>query len=249
MRFEGRCVLVTGSGGGMGRSHALLFAERGANVIVHDVRAAAAEETADTIRKKQGRVAVAVADIGDVAGFRAAIAKPQAELGPVDVIVNNAGYGGRTPHFEEIDEDEFERLFRTNVKGTFFATQAVVGGMKQRRSGRIVNIASTFGIGGGPGLSGYSGTKGAILALTKTWARELAPFNINVNAVAPGLVITDMTRDTFPPSVLPTRLLDIPLRRTGEPVEISYAVAWLASDEAAFCTGQVISPNGGEYIY
>ena len=199
MRFEGRCVLVTGSGGGMGRSHALLFAERGASVIVQDVRAQAAEETADMIRKNNGRVAVAIADISDVGGFRAAIAKPQAELGPVDILVNNAGYGGKTPRFDEIDEPEFDRLFAVNVKGTFFATQAVVAGMKERHFGRIVNIASTFGIGGGPGLSGYSGTKGAILALTKTWARELAPFKINVNAVAPGLVITDMTRDTFRP--------------------------------------------------
>ena len=247
--FEGRCVLVTGSGGGMGRSHAVLFAERDARVIVHDIKRAAAAETAELIRLAGGTSIAAVADIGDIKSFRSAIAAAEAEIGPIDILVNNAGVGGTKRRLDEVDEAEFDRMFAVNVKGCFFATQAVARGMRERKYGRIVNISSTFGIAGSSGQSHYGGAKAALLSFTKTWARELAPFNITVNAVAPGFVVTDMTRGAWPPERMPIRLAPIPLKRAGEPVEISYAVAWLASDEAAYVTGQVLSPNGGEYIY
>jgi 3-oxoacyl-[acyl-carrier protein] reductase len=212
------------------------------------VNAAAAEETAVAARRYGGNIAVVATDVSSVAAFKAALVKAEAVAGPVDILVNNAGVAGKGFAFEDIDEDDFDRLFAVHVKGGFFAAQAVVGGMKARSYGRIVNISSTFGIAGGRGMSHYGGAKAALLAFTKTWARELAAFRITVNAVAPGFVVTGMTRDTWPPDKRPERLKPIPLNRPGEPVEISYAVAWLASDEAAWVTGQVLSPNGGEYI-
>jgi len=233
----------------MGRSHAVLFAERGARVIVHDIKRAAADETADRIRSAGGIATTAIADISDIASFRSAIATAEAGIGPIDILINNAGIGGAKRGLDEIDEAEFDQMFAVNVKGCFFATQAVAQGMRQRKYGRIVSISSTFGIAGSSSQSHYGGAKAALLSFTKTWARELAPFNITVNAVAPGFVVTDMTRGAWPPERIPIRVAQIPLKRPGEPIEISYAVAWLASDEAAYVTGQIISPNGGEYIY
>jgi 3-oxoacyl-[acyl-carrier protein] reductase len=247
--FAGRCVLVTGAGAGMGRSHATLFAERGARVIVHDIDGAGADETANSIRASGGTAIAAVADISDPAAFRAAVGAAERDIGPIDILINNAGIGGTQRWLDEISEAEFDRLFAVNVKGCFFTTQFVARGMRERRFGRIVNISSTFGIAGSPSQSHYGGAKAALLSFTKTWARELAPHNITVNAVAPGFVVTNMTRGAWPPERIPQRVEPIPLKRAGEPVEISYAVAWLASDEAAYVTGQVLSPNGGEYIY
>jgi 3-oxoacyl-[acyl-carrier protein] reductase len=248
-QFSDRCALITGAGAGMGRSHATLFAERGARVIAHDVDQDAADQTVAAIRAAGGTAVSAIADISDPAAFRAAVGAAENAAGPIDILVNNAGIGGTQRFLDDISEGEFDRLFAVNVKGCFFATQFVARGMRDRRFGRIVNISSTFGIAGSPSQSHYGGAKAALLSFTKTWARELAPFNITVNAVAPGFVVTNMTRGAWPPERIPIRVEPIPLKRAGEPIEISYAVAWLASDEAAYVTGQVLSPNGGEYIY
>ena len=246
--LEGKRALVTGSGGGLGRSHAVLLAEQGADVIVHDVKAEGAEATAASVRAAGRRADVIDADVRDVATFMSAIAKSQSDVGPIDILVNNAGVGGRRGTIEEIDEAAFDEMFAVNVKGTFFAAQAVVPGMKERRSGRIINTSSIFAMGGAALSSHYSTTKSAISGFTKSWARELAPWRINVNAVAPGFVETDMTRSRYTRAQILEREKTMPLGRYCLPLDISYAVVWLASPETEMITGQVVSPNSGEVI-
>ncbi|MBM3488043.1 MAG: SDR family oxidoreductase [Alphaproteobacteria bacterium] len=246
---SGRIALVTGAGGDMGRAHALSFAAGGAGVIVNDVDRSALGETAARCRAAGAAVAEVVGDVADIAAFRAGVAAAENAVGPVDILVNNAGVSGRGLAFETIDEAAYDRMFAVHVKGSFFAAQYVASGMKVRRHGRIINISSTFGIAGGQRASHYGGAKGALLAFTKTWARELAPFGITVNAVAPGFILTNMTRGTYTPDRLPERTKGIIVGRAGEPDDVTRTVLWLAADEASFVTAQVISPNGGEYIY
>ncbi len=244
----GRTALITGSGSGMGRSHARLMAERGARVIVHDVDAAAANQTADMLREGGSMATVMVADIRDVAGFGAALGAAEAEAGAVDILVNNAGVGGQGLAIEDIDEVTFDRIFAVHVKGSFFATQAVVPGMKEQGYGKIVNISSNFAMGGAAFASHYAAAKSALSGLTKSWARELASYKICVNAVAPGILETPMTLGSIGKKRIDAMIEDIPLGRIAETIDISYAVVWLAGPETDFMTGQVISPNGGVTI-
>jgi 3-oxoacyl-[acyl-carrier protein] reductase len=246
--LEGRTALITGSGSGMGRSHARLLAERGANVIVHDVDASGANETAGMVREGGGTAAVMVVDIRDVSGFRDALGAAVAETGAVDILVNNAGVGGQGLAIEDIDEATFDRMFAVHVKGSFFATQAVVPGMKERGYGKIVNISSTFAMGGSEFASHYAAAKSALSGFTKSWARELASHKICVNAVAPGILETPMTLGSIGKERINSMISDIPLGRIAETIDISYAVAWLAGPETDFMTGQIVSPNGGVSI-
>ncbi len=245
--LEGRIALVTGAGGGMGRSHAHLLAGRGADVIVHDTIDGIAE-TAAAVRAEGRRAHELKLDIRDVAALKSGIAEAEASFGPVDILVNNAGVGGRRLELEDIDPETFDRMFEVHVRGTFFATQAVVPGMAARRYGRIVNISSIYAMGGSARASHYASAKAAISGLTKCWARELAPHRITVNAVAPGFVVTGMTRGSNSDEQIAEREKGMPLGRFTRPEDISYAVAWLASDEAEMVTGQVVSPNSGETI-
>ena len=246
--LEGRTALITGSGSGMGRSHARLLAERGANVIVHDVDASGANETAGMVREGGGTAAVMVVDIRDVSGFRDALGAAVAETGAVDILVNNAGVGGQGLAIEDINEATFDRMFAVHVKGSFFATQAVVPGMKGRGYGKIVNISSTFAMGGSEFASHYAAAKSALSGFTKSWARELASHKICVNAVAPGILETPMTLGSIGKERINSMISDIPLGRIAETIDISYAVAWLAGPETDFMTGQIVSPNGGVSI-
>ncbi|MDE0058530.1 MAG: SDR family NAD(P)-dependent oxidoreductase [Defluviicoccus sp.] len=239
--------MVTGAGGGMGRSHAVELARRGADVIVHDIIDGIAE-TAAEVRAEGCRAHELRLDIRDVAALKSGIAQAEAAFGPVDILVNNAGVSGRRLEFEDIDAETFDRMFEVHVRGTFFATQAVVPGMAARRYGRIVNISSIYAMGGSPWASHYASAKAAISGLTKCWARELAPRRITVNAVAPGFVVTGMTRGSNTEAQIAEREKGMPLGRLTRPEDISYAVAWLASDEAEMVTGQVVSPNSGETI-
>jgi len=249
MGVQGRRALVTGAGGDMGRCHALAFAKGGADVIVHDVRAENASETADGVRAAGARAHVIVHDIRDTKGFAAAIDEAEAALGPIDILVNNAGVSGRGLRFDAIDEETFDILFAVHVKGSFFTAQQLMPRMRERGWGRVINISSTYGIAGAGSASHYAGAKAALLGFTKTWARELAPHGVTVNAVAPGFILTEMTRGSRPPEKLPERIKPILTGRCGEPEDITRAVMFLADEEADFVTGQVISPNGGEYIY
>ena len=248
-RLDGKVALITGSGRGMGREHALLMAERGADIMVHDVRKEDADKTAADVRAKGRKALVSHADVADIAAMRAYVAEGEKAFGRIDILVNNAGIGAERTGIEGVDLAWFQRMMDIHVKGTFFTTQAVVPGMKARKSGKIINISSAWGMVGNPTDSHYCGAKAALLGVTKAWAKEFAPWNINVNAIAPGMVMTEMTRQNRSAAELKafTDKL-IPLGRLGEPVEFSYAVAFLASKESDFITGQVLSPNGGEFI-
>jgi 3-oxoacyl-[acyl-carrier protein] reductase len=246
--FKGKVAVITGAGAGMGRAHSVLFAERDATVVVQDIDGGSAEDTVALVKQAGGTAIPLVCDVADTKTLTALLKETAARLGRIDILVNNAGIGGE-PVIEDATEELFDRTFAVHVKGTFFATQAVVPVMKQQKRGKIINISSIWGLIGHHYSSPYCGAKAAILGLTKAWAKELAPWNIHVNAVAPGGVLTEMVLSQ--PDIqnrMAGKVARVPLRRYAEPRELSYAVAFLASSEADFITGQVISPNGGEVI-
>ncbi len=248
--LEGKTALVTGSGraGGMGRSHAVLMSERGADVIVHDINEDGANETAEMIRANGQKASVLIADVCNVPDFTAKIKEAEAEHGKIDILVNNAGVTGNKLAMEEIDEAIFDQMFGIQVRGAFFATQAVLPGMKARKHGSIIMISSIYAMGGSDFASHYAAAKAALSGFTKAWAREFASHKIRVNAVAPGFILTGMTQGSNTPEMIEERGAGMPLGRLTTPQDISYAVAWLVSEETEMITGQVISPNSGEVI-
>ncbi|MGP0088669.1 MAG: SDR family NAD(P)-dependent oxidoreductase [Xanthobacteraceae bacterium] len=246
--LEGYAAFITGGGTGLGLSHARVLGERGAKVAITDFKQENLDQAKGALARDGIEALCLKADNRVVAEVKAAVASAEAEFGKVDVLVNNAGISGMHAHIEEVDEAFFDSLFDTHVKGAFFAAQAVVPGMKKRRFGRIINTGSAFAMSGSPAMSHYTGAKGALTALTRAWARELASFGITVNTVSPGLVETPMTRGDLTPEHFQEIVSGMALGRSVRPEEISYAVAWLASRETDALTGQNISPNGGQAI-
>lgn len=246
--LKGKVALITGAGSGIGRSHAVLMAERGADLILNDVDAGGLEETVGRARAGGGRIEEIVHDVSEINGMKRHIQAAEAAMGKIDILVNNAGVSGQRLPLEEIDEDSYDRMIDINIKGSFFAAQAVVPGMKSRRYGKIINTSSMYALGGNNVASHYSAAKSALSGLTHSWARELAPWNIMVNAVAPGFALTGMTSAGRDEAGIVRRTEQIPLGRMSGEFDMAYTVAFLASDEADFITGQVISPNGGERI-
>lgn len=245
--LEGRVAWVTGSGRGMGSAHAKLMAERGADIIVHDVLEDEAKETAEAIQAMGRKVLLSAADIRDAAAMRDLVKEAEAKLGPVDILVNNAGIGEHA-EIEEITPEKYQRMFDIHVRGSFFCGQAVIPGMKERKYGRIVNISSIWGMNGHHTASHYCAAKTAVLGLTKAWAKELAPWNILVNAVCPGGVLTEMPIRVQGMEKIREKEKKVPIGRWAAPEEISYAVVYFAAPTGDFVTGQAISPNGGETI-
>lgn len=246
--LEGKTALITGSGGGMGRSHAVLMSERGADIIIHDIKEDGANETAEMVRANGQKASVLIADVRDVPDFTSKINQAEDEHGKIDILVNNAGVSGNKLSVEDIDEVVFDQMFGIQVRGSFFATKAVLPGMKARKSGSIVVISSIYAMGGSDFASHYAAAKAALSGFTKAWAREFAKDRIRVNAVAPGFILTGMTQGSNTPEMVKERGTKMPLGRLTTPQDISYAVAWLASEETEMITGQVISPNSGEVI-
>jgi 3-oxoacyl-[acyl-carrier protein] reductase len=243
-----KTALVTGAGRGIGKATVLVLAKRGIDVAVHDIDAAGAAETAALASKLGAAAESYAADVSDGAAMRAVVASVEARFGAIDVLVNNAGIASDRCPIEKVTEAMFQRSIGVHVGGTLWTTQAVVPGMKQRNYGRIVNISSIQGLVGWTEGATYNAAKGAILALSKGWAKELAPWNICVNVVAPGHTETEMTVRNDPAELRAAKAKTIPLGRYAQPQEMAEAIAFLASDEASFVTGQVLSPNGGFII-
>jgi 3-oxoacyl-[acyl-carrier protein] reductase len=244
--LRGKLALVTGSGRGMGRAHAVILAQHGADVVVHDIVPDRVAESAGIVRQHGNRVLEIVADVADPAAMEQAVKHIERDLGPISILVNNAGIGADRAVTEAIDEAMFDRMFDIHVKGTFFTTRAVLPGMKSLGSGAIVNISSIWGMVGHHFGSTYCAAKAAILGFTKSWAKELAPHHITVNAIAPGGVTSPMAIEKDGIDAVRERMAKVPLGRWAEPEEIAQGLLYLVT--AGFVTGQVLSLNGGDTI-
>ncbi len=248
MRFDGRVVIVTGAAQGIGRVYAARFAAEGAKVVVADVDQAGALGAAAEI---PGAVGLAV-DVADAASVRAMAAAARDRFGRIDVLVNNAGlFTAILPRrpLEEIDPESWDRVMAVNVRGVFLCVQAVAPTMKAQGGGRIVNIASATALTGVPGFVHYVASKGAVIAMTRALARELGPSGIAVNAVAPGLTLTEGVRHLYPPEDIQAALAPRSIKRPQVPEDLVGTVLYLASEESQLVTGQLIVVDGGHYFH
>jgi NAD(P)-dependent dehydrogenase (short-subunit alcohol dehydrogenase family) len=246
MKLAGKVALVTGAGGGIGRGIAQVFAEEGADVAVNDVNLQAAEETAAWIRSK-GRRAIAVqADVAARATVEPMVARVWQELGPIDVLVNNAGIETIVP-FLELTDDQWTRLVDVNLRGPWLCSQVVCRRVvDEKRKAAIVNIGSIQAAKVLPGRTHYAPTKLGIEALTRNMSAEMTPLGIRVNCIHPGLIDTPMTSWVMKDAnILPLILQQISLARAGQPREIGTVAAFLASEEASYLTGQSFFVDGG----
>ncbi len=248
--MSGRVALVTGAASGIGAAIARRLARDGIAIGVLDILIDDATKVAEEIRGAGGRALALQASIANRAGVRAAVARLRAELGPVTIVVNNAGITGFVP-FKDITEEMWDTMMEVNVKGAVIVTQEVLPDMEAAGWGRIVNISSSSAQSGAPLMAHYSASKGAIIALTQTLAVELGPLGITCNNIPPRFVMnTVMSEKAFKDSHLSLQasIEAGPIKRAGEPEDIAGACAWLVSDEAGYVTGQTIGVNGGRYI-
>jgi 2-hydroxycyclohexanecarboxyl-CoA dehydrogenase len=248
-RFQGKTVVVTGGGGGIGGATCRRFAAEAAQVAVFDRNLEAAEQVAAQIRATGGTAQAFRCDITDRASVDAAVAAAQDALGPIDVLVNNAGWDVFKP-FTKTVPAQWDQLIAINLTGALHMHHAVLPGMVARKSGRIVNIASDAARVGSSGEAVYAACKGGLVAFSKTIAREHARHGITVNVVCPGPTDTALFADYKEGAGNPDKLVEaftrsIPLGRIGQPNDLPGAIAFFASDDAAFVTGQVLSVSGG----
>ncbi len=242
----GRTILYTGAAGGLGLDTTLLLMRRGATVVAVDndpakvARLRAAAKQVDT-----GRLVVSTVDLSDLTAFRTELDRLIGELGGIDVVVNNAAiYPSKL--FEEYSIEDHQRVQRINVDAGIVAVQAALPGMRARGFGRILNISSITVSGGWANLSPYVASKGALIGLTRAWAREFGPYGVTVNAIAPGAFPTDAEAIHPDPEAYNRMVLDAQsIKRRGTAADIAATIAFFASDEASFITGQTLHVNGG----
>lgn len=245
MSLQGKVAVVTGAARGIGKATSLRLAEEGAAVAVWDLDGPGAESVAEMIEASGGRAIAIGANAADASTIASATARIRAELGPITVLVNNAGISA-FDSFLDISEELWERVQSINLKGPFLCSQAIVPDMLEAGWGRIVNISSSSAQTGAPWMAHYAVSKGGVIGLTKALAMELAAQGVTVNHVPPGFVDTPMLRDS--PVDVDEHALTTPMKRAGRPEDIAAAVAYLVSDGAGYVTGQTISVNGGRYL-
>jgi len=247
MSLSGKIAVVTGGSRGIGRAICLRLASLGATVMVNYVsNPAAAEETAQSIRAAGGKAEPVQFNVAVPAEIEAAFKNILDAHGRVDILVNNAGIT-RDGLLMKMKDEQWDEVLNTNLKGVFLCTKAVSRAMMKQRWGRIINITSVIGFAGNAGQANYAAAKAGIVGFTKSVAKELASRGITVNGVAPGYIVTDMTRD-LSEDVTNTIKAEIPMGVLGEPDDIAGAVAYLASDDARYVTGQFIHVNGGMFM-
>ncbi|MBO0585816.1 3-oxoacyl-[acyl-carrier-protein] reductase [Sporosarcina sp. E16_8] len=243
-RFDGKSAIVTGASRGIGREIALLLAKEGARVAVNY---SGSKDKADDVVKliiESGGEAFAIqADVSNADDVKNMVDKTLEMFGSIDILVNNAGIT-RDNLLMRMKEDEWDDVININLKGVFLCTKGVTRQMMRQRAGRIVNVASIVGVSGNPGQANYVAAKAGVIGFTKTAAKELASRNINVNAVAPGFITTDMT-DALSEEVKSQMLSVIPLGKLGRPEDVARTVLFLLSEDAVYITGQTIHVDGG----
>jgi NAD(P)-dependent dehydrogenase (short-subunit alcohol dehydrogenase family) len=247
-RLEGKRAIITGAASGIGRASALLFAERGARLVIADLNSAGLEQTAALVRAEGGEVHALAGDAADPGHVAALVQACSERYGEPNVFFANAGIGGMQGLFEE-DLEFWQRILRTNLLGPVAALQTVAPVMAKAGGGAFILTASVAGLRSGAGSSAYSASKAGVISLAQTSAVQLAPQNIRVNAICPGLIETGMTKallDSAREAGKGDKIgKHIPMRRAAEPREIATMAAYLASDDASFMTGQAVVVDGG----
>jgi 3-oxoacyl-[acyl-carrier protein] reductase len=268
-RFEGRVVVVTGGGSGLGEAMSTAFAAEGGRVAVADIR----EEGATKVAKAaDGEARGYGCDVSDSAAVRGLFDAVASDFGDVDVLVNNAGIARRNQDTQdrmlaqvqaamegaereslgatkELSDEDWDHMIRVHLYGTFYCTREALKVMEPNRRGAILNISSVAALQGLPGAPDYSAAKGGIIGITRSVAQEVSGAGIRVNAIAPGWIRTPMVQEEIDPRLLPILLAQVPLGGMGEPEHIAALALHLCSDEAGYTTGQVVSPNGGLHPY
>ena len=247
-RFEDRVAIVTGAARGIGRGVAELLGADGARILIVDQNGATGEDAAAELAAQGVDVRLEVGDVGDEDVAPRSVERAIDAWGRVDILVNNAGIAGVAAPIWEQSAEEMDRVYRTNLRGVYLFTRAVIPQMLERDYGRIVNIASIAGKEGNPNMVPYSATKAAVIGLTKSVGKELATTGIRVNAVTPAVIMTPILEQLTPEQV-EYMLQKIPMGRTGDISEVAALVAWLASPECSFSTGAVFDISGGRATY
>ncbi len=248
MQLKDKIAIVTGARRGTGRTHALVLAKEGAKVVVSDISLEGCEKVADEIKSSGGQAVAVKCDVTSKKEIDGMVKKTLDKFGKIDILVNNAGIA-EFKAFLEMTEKEWDRTLDINLKGYFLCAQACAKEMAKQKSGVIVNIASVamgqVGIGF-PNIAHYCASKGGIVGMTEALAVELAPYNIRVNAIAPGLIETSMIDSIKQdPKTMEAMLARVPMHRVGKPEEVSELVLFLASDKSSYITGSVVVIDGG----